>query len=420
MTLSAIALPSCLKDQEDLFDSTSSERLQQTLDLAKETLVAAPNGWVMDYFPDRDISYGGFVYGLKFDSNEVEVWFELAPGMSEKSLYKLTNNNGPVLSFDSYNTLMHFFATPSGSRYEAYDGDFEFMIMDVKPDLITLMGNRTGNTIYMHRLDQEPGAYVSAASTIGDAMFFTELNGTQGSAPISAAIDLGVRYIEFVWGEGDEDYDGSYYVPTPTGMRLVSSVNVNGATIDAVDFDPETLTYSTTDSKGNKITLNGTIPEDYAFYDEYIGDYSMHYDNGKTADIKVQSDGNGGYIVKGFSPQFDLVASHNKSKGCLELCSQQVGTADNMFFWCCATNGSNFSWGTSVGMLFIKDPKNEGTYLAADNKGTSFAVTGFYMAAFAGEVSGNGYTGGGGNAPAPWRFMNGSYDLDNVVSIVKK
>lgn len=76
MVLSAIALPSCLKDQEDLFDSSSSERLQQTLDLTKETLVSAPNGWAMDYYPDREISYGGYIYALKFDSKEVEVWSE--------------------------------------------------------------------------------------------------------------------------------------------------------------------------------------------------------------------------------------------------------------------------------------------------------------------------------------------------------
>ena len=36
---------------------------------------------------------------------------ELAPGVFETSLYKMKGDNGPTLTFDSYNTLMHFFST---------------------------------------------------------------------------------------------------------------------------------------------------------------------------------------------------------------------------------------------------------------------------------------------------------------------
>lgn len=154
LAFSTLAFQSCLKDQEDFFDESSSERMQAVLENTKAVLTSSDNGWIFDYYPDRNLSYGGIIYALKFDDKKVSVRCELSPDMEETSFYKLNTNNGPVLSFDSYNTLMHFFATPSSGEYEAKDGDFEFMIMDVTEDRITLRGNRTGNTMYLHRLNE--------------------------------------------------------------------------------------------------------------------------------------------------------------------------------------------------------------------------------------------------------------------------
>ena len=65
------------------------------------------------------------------------------------SLYKMTTDNGPVLSFDTNNYAFHYFATPSGSSrnlygesglYQAYKGDFEFMILSATADEVVLKG----------------------------------------------------------------------------------------------------------------------------------------------------------------------------------------------------------------------------------------------------------------------------------------
>ena len=93
MILPALLLQSCLKDQEDIFDTPSSIRMQELLDNAKKVLTSSEEGWAFDYYPDRNLAYGGYAYTVKFDNQKVTVGSELAPGTFESSLYKLTNDN---------------------------------------------------------------------------------------------------------------------------------------------------------------------------------------------------------------------------------------------------------------------------------------------------------------------------------------
>lgn len=80
---------------------------------------------------------------------QATVGAEVKPGEFSSGLYRLTEDNGPVLSFDSYNDLMHFFATPDSDHPRAYDGDFEFQLFCMSPiDVRKLRGKRTGNDMY--------------------------------------------------------------------------------------------------------------------------------------------------------------------------------------------------------------------------------------------------------------------------------
>ncbi len=69
VAMSAVLLQSCLKDQEDLFDNSASERLQMVLDNTKRILESSEDGWVLDYYPDRNLSYGGVFFFYFFFSN---------------------------------------------------------------------------------------------------------------------------------------------------------------------------------------------------------------------------------------------------------------------------------------------------------------------------------------------------------------
>lgn len=422
LAFSTAMLQSCLKNQEDVFEDTSSIRMQKTLDHAKEVLTGAEYGWAFDYIPDRNMSYGGFIYTVKFDHNDVTVGCELAPGSFEKSMYKLTDDNGPILSFDTYNTLMHYFATPGNNHYQAYDGDFEFMIMEATPELVTLRGNRTGNTMYMRPLTQDPDEYITSAAQMDENFFLTSATGTVGSTDIKCDIDLNARYMEFSWGESDAS--GEFYLPTATGIRFLSPVTINGSSISELSFDANTLTYTGTDSSGNALTMSGEIAEDYSFFDEFEGTYTFNYNSNrrKITLTFVPDKANNRYIIKGFNSNFDVIATYDKTTGYLEICSQQVGTDGEKLIWLDAwaldpeIGSGSHTWDTTVGMFIVKDPENPGTYNFISNNNPSLNITSFILFYFTGTPGGTPY---GQVNDSKW-YVNGSPQIVYISNIVKQ
>ena len=357
VALLAFTLQSCSNKEEEIFEESPSARLQALMDKTQATLVSSENGWVMDYFPDRDLSYGGFLYILKFNKQSVEAYCELSDDLSEsiESLYKLSNDDGAVLSFDSYNEFLHFFATPSSGRYEAYDGDFEFKIMKVEDDLITLKGKRSGNTIYLHRLKEEPVQYLEKCVKTSENIFAPKASGTYGGTAIEALVDPDVRYITIYLNGGEY---GQYFLPTPTGVRFVEPLEINGATISELSYNNIKFIFSGTDSNGANIQFTCALPDDYMFFEEFEGDYRMYLSTSSSryyVDVKLVPEGDH-YILEGFHRKFNPVLTFVKAKGCLEMTNQDVGTYGGNTVRLCAMGGGNlYPTALTPGFFVVKD-----------------------------------------------------------------
>ncbi len=417
LAFSTLALQSCLKDQEDFFDESSSERMQAVLENTKAVLTSSDNGWIFDYYPDRNLSYGGCVYVLKFDNKNVSARYEIEPDLVETSSYKLNTNNGPVLSFDSYNSLLHYFATPSSGEYQAKDGDFEFMIMNVTEDLITLRGNRTGNTMYLRRLNEDPDAFVHAIGKIYDTNVLPSANGSVGANAITCKNDINAHYMEFFWGGDNSQSSGEYYLSTSTGIRFKNPVTVNGATISELNytFDDSNKSGAFTgeDSNGNSISLSGVLPETYAFFNEFKGSFTFSYANGaKNVNCTLVPDKVNGIItISGLNRNYDLIATYNRSLGCMELCGQVVAvTSDSQILFMGGTS-SSFYAKSSVGFFFIKNPQNPTHYEIMPNNdpysskcNNSFVII---------ESADKYYI-----PPTSYR-INGDYNISNVKAFIK-
>lgn len=418
LAVSTLSLQSCLKDQEDIFDDSSSIRMQEVLDNAKAVLTSSENGWAFDYFPDRDKSYGGFIYTVKFDNAKATVGSELAPGTHETSLYKLTNDNGPILSFDSYNSLMHFFATPDGNNYEAFDGDFEFLIMDVTTDMIKLRGNRTGNIMYMHRLSENPDDLIASALAMEENFYISKADGSIGDTQVEAEIDINIRYIDFILADGSSA--GGYYLPTATGLRFVEPIEINGLKFSELTFDPDNLTYTGQTSDGKMISLTGILDPTYSTFEEYEGEYTLNYNGTRSISISLVPDvENNRYIIKGmsFNSKFEVIANYSKSHGCLEINSQIVGTDGDTNIWLAAwalDAGGNLTWATQAGAFLVKDPENPGTFNFTPNAYSSLETDSFIL--WTTTSSGSSI----GQAAYPWAFSNLSTQLPRIKTIVKK
>ena len=244
LLLSTLLLQSCLKDQEDVFDKSSSLRMQEVLDKTKAALTGNENGWTLDYYPSRDLSYGGIAYAIQFKGTEATVYSQNAE-KGETSLYKLTNDDGPVLSFDTYNSLMHAYATPSSSEYEAKDGDFEFIIMDVQSDLITLKGKRSGNMMYMHRLSQPAKEYIAAVQNIEEKMYSGKYAFViDGDSILVRRTGNVFLFTDPKTGESTE----MPFITTTTGFELKDTVTIMGKNVEGFNYSENGIWANPTDN----------------------------------------------------------------------------------------------------------------------------------------------------------------------------
>ena len=255
-----LLLTSCLKEQEDIFDDSASMRTEKYLTNAKRVLVSAEQGWILNYYPDREQSYGGTVYTLKFDEKMVAVGCQLDPETTRESTYVLNNEDGPVISFDTYNAFMHYFATPTGSSgaggYEAYDGDFIFIIMNISEDesTITLKGNRSGNIMYMHRLTGDGSEYLKDVVKVEEAMptnFIAEYDGN----PEAVKVTLNRGIATFTT---EEETQQASYIFSPDGLDFYAPITVNGEEITGIQYVEDAEQYPV--KGGSTLMLTPIVP----------------------------------------------------------------------------------------------------------------------------------------------------------------
>lgn len=241
MALPLVLTTSCLKDQEDTFALPSAQRMQAYLEETKAVLMSSPNGWAMKYYPDREQSYGGVNLTLRFTADSVYVSSEMGTATQELgSLYTVSTDNGPMLSFDTYNEFIHYFATPSSSAYEAMDGDFEFMIMDISDDknTITLRGKRSGNTIEMNRLNVSSATYLQSIFDIEGDMMFSNYIVVEGTDTTSVSLSAGTAKFVF-----DEDVQTTGYIYSPEGIEFYNPVTIFGKEVTGMRYAPAVDSY---------------------------------------------------------------------------------------------------------------------------------------------------------------------------------
>ncbi|MBD5183112.1 MAG: DUF4302 domain-containing protein [Bacteroidales bacterium] len=379
----ATMFSSCLKNQEDIFDQSSNIRMQEYLDNAKAVLTAAPQGWIFDYAPDRNMSYGLILYTLDFNEKEVTVKSAIAPGETETSLYKLTNDNGPCLSFDSYNALMHFYATPSWSEYQAKDGDFEFVIMDVQPDKITLKGKRTGNFMYMTRLEEDADSYIQKSLEAAENQFLVRARGTVAGKSVSAFINLDVNRLELTV-DGETEPVGAYFAFSPNGLRFPQPLEFGGASIEYLDYsyDDQSMAgeYTSPASAGAEVKLNTYIPDDYTFIDEFAGAFLLNFGSSTVNCILEPNATDGTVLIKNLNQNYNILATYSKAHGNISITAQDLAkNGDNDIKLCSGAVSGFFSAPNMAAIQFTKNPEKPNTFVASPAALPKAKETGMYM-----------------------------------------
>ncbi|MGP1480502.1 MAG: DUF4302 domain-containing protein [Hoylesella enoeca] len=359
---------SCLKDQEDTFDKAPAIRLQDYMSRAKTTLESATNGWLFEIYPAQGQPYGGYAFTVKFEKGQAEVRSILRPDQTATSYYRITAENGPAITFDTYNDLMHLFSNPSAQSYQAYRGDFEFVVDSIGDDLVRVHGYRTKNVMYLRKLNEPAADYLDRVNKFAEAYGITmkyAFNGKLNGIDVKGEISPSSRKITVT--VGDKQYKETLAF-TDKGVRLYEPINIGGVELTELEFDQKTSTYQAKDTKGNVTTLQADLPGWYKRFYAYEGTYDLTMtadvmdSNGDqvkkevTTEVQLEpGDDYTYYSLKGLNDDYDINLSYDQEHDRLLLTYQTLTRIPNR------RTIRLVPWDTVAGMIWMNS--NIGLYL---------------------------------------------------------
>ena len=250
--LLSMGAASCDNDSDLLFDETASQRKEGANTEYNDALKSSELGWLFQYFPEETQKYGGYNFVVKFNQHDsVTVWSEKMDGFDftkpETSLYDVISYGGPVLTFNTYNSLMHEFANPSASEYLAKGGDYEFLIQSYQDGIMTVKGTKTGNTMSLIKMTETAEEYLTKSKAISDftsgASFGTIIDGN------AVNVFLTDHVFTFSYTEDDEvKFDEAPFIFTDKGIHFYEPITVLGTTAQDFILNTETNQFTSIDS----------------------------------------------------------------------------------------------------------------------------------------------------------------------------
>jgi len=240
--LLSMGVASCDNNTDLLFDETAAQRKESANKEYNEALKSSEQGWLFQYYPEETQKYGGYNYVVKFaEKDAVTVWYEDMADFTapETSMYDVISYGGPVLTFNTYNSLMHHFANPSSAEYLAKGGDYEFLIMSNENDVITVKGTKTGNTMRLTKMTEAPEVYLEKIKAVSKLFKGSSLEGTINGSEVG--IGLNAHRIVFNYIENEEIKSiKAAFISTPTGISFHEPLTILGITVESLTLNFET------------------------------------------------------------------------------------------------------------------------------------------------------------------------------------
>lgn len=231
---------SCSREEDDIWDRSAAERLDDARNTDLATLCAATNGWEMLYFTANDNVSRGLNFLMKFNADgSVTIAAKNSDTgndyTEETSTYDVISDDGPVLTFNTYNTLFHRYADPDPDKTQDTDGvgdggDYEFKIMSINNDMIYMRGKKHGLEVYMHRLADDVNweQYFIDVEAMHERMFTSSIPTlwlTLADGSRYSITNAATQEMSLVRENGDAITETTKlsYVATRTGMRWIRS-----------------------------------------------------------------------------------------------------------------------------------------------------------------------------------------------------
>src|SRR5574344_291371 len=271
-----ILMTACTSEEKDLFENSSAERADAAVKSYTEILSGETNGWIMQYFPGKHQSFGGFNNIVKFTTDgKIIVANEFADATkTSTSLYTIKQSAGVVLSLDTYNDLFHVYSDPSdplnaGDKGTGMEGDYDFQILEASAEKVVLQGKKSESIAVLTPLKGSWEDYLNAVANMNEAMYSKKygitVNGVEVKAITSERI-LSLTYTE-------NGVDKSLKVPfvvTDKGMKFYEPIEINGVSFSEFDYNIDNNSFSSAINGVSMVKIPPTLVEQFVGGDWFI------------------------------------------------------------------------------------------------------------------------------------------------------
>jgi hypothetical protein len=157
--LAVVLVASCKRSDDNVFDKSPDERINETLKAYQTAMTSSQYGWNGNLYTAQGILFR--FYFTFNDSNRVQMYSDFDSTTSsvlKESSFRLKALQQPSLIFDTY-SYIHILSDPDASKNGGTYGvglssDFEFAIDSVTADSISLTGRVNGSKLTFKKATQ--------------------------------------------------------------------------------------------------------------------------------------------------------------------------------------------------------------------------------------------------------------------------
>lgn len=275
VVLSTLSLGSCKNEIDEIFDDDAVARLAKSQAEYVDILTSNGGKWQLEYYANSDEP--GYVYLMTFSTDGSVVvsgmnkWINMIDNPSAMgstaafgtatSLWDVITDNGPVLTFNSYNKYFHLFADPydipgnSSGQVDSEDenesgyghsGDYEFCLMKYSGDTLYLTGKKRGINMIMTRVSSsvDDRVYMNEVTAMADSFFHAKIPQVYINLPndVRWIVKNGATSILKIFREdADEISTAENYnvIITHDGLSFMNPITLDGYTIQNFVRQPD-------------------------------------------------------------------------------------------------------------------------------------------------------------------------------------
>lgn len=260
VAFSALTLGSCKNEVDEIFDEDAVARLDKAKADFIDILTSNGGKWQMEYYANADEP--GYVYLMTFRTDgSVTIsgknqWIGYVEGESLNvptygsltSLWEVVTDNGPVLSFNTYNKYFHIFADPedipsmsdedTDETGMGHEGDYEFDLMRYSNDTLYVTGKKYGIDMIMTRVDAniDDHVYMDEVVAMADSFFNAKIPQVYINLPndVRWVVKNGATSILKMFREDADEISTAEYhnvIITHDGLSFMYPITLDGYTI---------------------------------------------------------------------------------------------------------------------------------------------------------------------------------------------